>query len=76
MARDFFYHTESHRIALSRELPRKCWILCDGVYLNRSVMKISNEIRSAVMQATMLYAREGCACRRCAAHRSQRCGEL
>ncbi|NPV39856.1 MAG: cation-transporting P-type ATPase [Anaerolineae bacterium] len=56
---DFFYHTDSYRIAFIKGAPKEVLDLCDGVYLNRSVMKISDEIRGAVMQANDAYAREG-----------------
>lgn len=56
---NFFYHTESHRIAFIKGAPKEVLDLCKGVYLDRNVTDMTDEMRNAVMQANDTYAREG-----------------
>ncbi len=56
---DFFYHTESHRLAFVKGAPKEVLDLCESVYFNGKVTAITNEMRNAVMQANDTYAREG-----------------
>jgi magnesium-transporting ATPase (P-type) len=56
---NYFYHTESHRIAFIKGAPKEVLDLCTSYYLDRQVIKMTDDVRNAVMQANDTYAREG-----------------
>jgi len=56
---DFFSLVDSRRIAFVKGAPKEVLDLCNTVYMNNKLMAVTDDLRSAVMQANDAYAREG-----------------
>lgn len=56
---DFYTLTNSRRIAFVKGAPKEVLDLCSMVFIDNQLVKITEELRAAAMQANDAYAREG-----------------